>query len=224
MKNIIFLIILGLILSCSATKTIKFTEIADEITTTSSLKTFLKNNPNPKIVLRTTGTALEITDAEASQRNYLYNAIENELLKNKFVVRDRQLFNQIVNNNENNNNYGNLKEKSDTDLIIELINLDPTVRYDTNKYYDSKGKERTESSSWERYGATIEFKIIMIDNNEFAGIYKFNYTPCIKGCLLNERYTKPKLDEVEAYEGVEFDILEDFVISATRDLVNEMRN
>jgi hypothetical protein len=224
MKNIIFLIILGLILSCSATKTIKFTEIADEITTTSSLKTFLKNNPNPKIVLRTTGTAQKITDAEAKQSNYLYNAIENELLKNKFVVRDRQLFNQIVNNNENNNNYGNLKEKSDTDLIIELINLDPTVRYDTNKYYDSKGKERTESSSWERYGATIEFKIIMIDNNEFAGIYKFNYTPCTKGCLLNERYTKPKLNDVEAYEGVEFDILEDFVINATRDLVNEMRN
>ncbi len=223
MKKILLLICL-INLSCSSTKIIKFTEKSDEITTTNSLKSYLRANPNPKIVLRTSETAQKITDNE--QSDYLYNAIENELLKNGFIVRDRQLFNQIVTNNENNNNYINLKEKSDTDLIIELIKLDPSVAYTTNKYYDSNGKERTESlTDRKKYGATIEFKIIMIDSNEFAGIYKFNYTPCVEGCVVTglKRYTRRELDNLSSYEGVEFDELEEFVKNATRKLVYEMR-
>ena len=211
-------------LSCATTKTIKFTEKPDDITTTNSLKEYLSNNPNPKIVLRTSETAHKITDNERS--DYLYNAIENELLKSGFIVRDRQLFNQIVTNDQNNNNYGNLKDKSDTDLIIELIKLDPSIAYTTNKYYDSKGKERTESMiDRKKFGASIEFKIIMIDSNEFAGIYKFNYTPCTEGCIVSglKRFTRKELDEIKAYEGVEFNKLEEFVKDATRKLVTEMR-
>lgn len=234
MKNkLLFVIgILVLMAGCgtpvSTFKTVKFSPKSDEITTTASLKRFLSTNPNPKIVLRTHAVIATSTVTEKEQNNYLYNAIENELLKSGFVVRDRQLFEKIVTNADNNTNYSNLKEKSDTDLIIEVTNLDRNILYQTNTYYDDKGAKRTSTVLAQKkfYGATIEFKIIMISSNEFAGTYKFNYVPCVNGCDLKpSRYpTKRELESIKAYEAVEEDTLIEFVRMATKQLIFEMRN
>lgn len=212
----------------STIRKVKFSPKSDEITTTTSLKQYLLRNPNPKIVLRTNGKLNSDNVTEKEQNNYLYNAIESELLKSGFIVRDRQLFEKIVTNTDNNNNYGNLKEKSDTDLIIELTNLDRSILYQTNKYYDDKGVEKTSSilTNKKYYGATIEFKVIMISTNEFAGIYKFNYVPCVNGCEYKpvSRPTKRELETAIPYEAVEENTLIEFVRSATRQLISEMRN
>ncbi len=224
----ITLLIIGCGAPVSFTRTVKFSPKNDEITTTSSLKEYLAKNPSPKIVLRTTTRVNSDNVTEKEQNNYLYNAIESELLKSGFVVRDRQLFDKIVTNADNNNNYENLKEKSDTDLIIELTNLDRSIAYQTNKYYDSKGNERTSAilANKTYYGATIEFKVIMISTNEFAGIYKFNYVPCINGCDYGptRKQTRQELDKSESYEAVEEDKLIKFVKNATNQLVSEMRS
>ncbi|MBF8151618.1 hypothetical protein ITJ86_17095 [Winogradskyella sp. F6397] len=212
----------------SVSRTVKFSPKNDEITTTPSLKEYLETNPNPKIVLRTSSRLNTDNVTEKEKNSYLYNAIESELLKSGFVVRDRQLFDKIVTNSDNNNNYENLKEKSDTDLIIELTNLDRSIEYQTNKYYDTKGREKTSSVLAQKsyYGATIEFKVIMINTNEFAGIYKFNYVPCIDGCAYGptKRMTRRELDEIQSYEAVEENRLIKFVKNATNQLVAEMRN
>lgn len=214
----------------STVRTVKFSPKNDEITTTPSLKEYLSTNPNPKIVLRTSARVSSDNVTEKEQNNYLYNAIESELLKSGFVVRDRQLFDKIVTNSDNNNNYENLKQKSDTDLIIELTNLDRSIAYQTNKYYDNNGREKTSTmlATKNYYGATIEFKIIMINTNEFAGIYKFNYVPCVNGCNYGptKRPTKRELNELktQTYEAVEEDKLIEFVRNATRQLIAEMRN
>ena len=211
-------------------RTVKFSPKNDEITTTPSLKEYLSTNPNPKIVLRTNARLISDNVTEKEQNNYLFNAIESELLKSGFVVRDRQLFDKILTNSDNNNNYENLQQKSDTDLIIELTNLDRSIVYQTNKYYDDNGREKTSSMLARKnyYGATIEFKVIMINTNEFAGIYKFNYVPCVIGCNYGptKRPTKRELDEVkiQSYEAVEEDKLIEFVRNATRQLISEMRN
>ncbi|WP_430468492.1 hypothetical protein [Winogradskyella ouciana] len=211
----------------STMRTVKFSPKNDEITTTPSLKQYLANNPNPKIVLRTSSRLNTDNVTEKEQNNYLYNTIESEFLKSGFIVRDRQLFEKIITNTDNNNNYVNLKEKSDTDLIIELTNLDRSIVYQTNKYYDNNGEEKTSSILENRnyYGATIEFKVIMINTNEFAGIYKFNYVPCVNGCEFRpaSRPTKRELEETKPYEAVEEDTLIEFVRSATNQLVSEMR-
>lgn len=228
--NILLLLSLFLgIASCSSSKTLKLNKKQDDIVKTESLKSFLKNNKNPKVVLRVTNTSYTVTEGE--DINYIFNTIENQLLSSGFVVRDRQLFNQIIGNNDNNVDYSVLKNKSDTDLIIELTKLDPKVKYSTNKYYNQKNEEKLEKNySHERYGASVEFKVILISSNEFAGIYKFNYTPCVDGCvisksiseLMKERKKKEK-DGVQAYEGVEKDELEIFIKDATKKLVDEMR-
>lgn len=214
---------------CSSSKTIKFTPKADEIVKTESLKQFLSASKNPKVVLRVNQSANTLTETE--NNDYLYNAIENQLLSSGFTVRDRQLFNKIIGNNDNNIDYQKLREKSDTDLIIELTKLDPQILYTTNKYYDNKGNEKVNTSvRHERYGAEVEFKVILIDTNEFAGVYEFNYTPCEEGCVVSKSFKelrkegiRNKKDREEGYEGVERNELEDFIKDATKKLVAEMR-
>ncbi len=92
-----------LAISCTSTKTIKFTQKQNEVQTTDALSSFLSKTKNPKVVLRVKETSNNVTDKENS--DYLYNAIENQLMASGFIVRDRQLFNQIIGKNENNVNY-----------------------------------------------------------------------------------------------------------------------
>lgn len=223
------LIVCFILSSCSSTKTIKFTQKSDDIVTTETLKDFLIINKKPKVVLRVNNASVTVTEGE--NNDYLYNAIENQLLESGFIVRDRQLFNQIIGNDENNIDYQKLKEKSDTDLIIELTKLNPKILYETNKYYDKNNKEKIENSyTHKKYGASVEFKVVMINSNEFAGVYKFNYSPCMDGCtiskplsVLQKELRKKFKKGVQGYEGVERDQLEIFIKDATKKLVSEMR-
>jgi hypothetical protein len=232
MKKIFIAVLLSSVIlnfSCSSSKTLRFSKKADEIVTTESLKNFLNNTKNPKVVLRVNDASYTVTEGE--NIDYLYNAIENQLLSSGFVVRDRQLFNQIIGNDDNNIDYQKLKDKSDTDLIIELTKLDPKIEYETNKYFDNNNDEKVDKySKRKRYGASVEFKIVLINSNEFAGVYKFNYTPCVEGCVLSKSLKDLKKESklfkkkgIKPYEGVEKDVLEEFIRDATKKLVAEMR-
>lgn len=237
MKKIMTCLLLSsVLLSCSSTKTLKFSQKQDDIINTETLKGFLVTNKNPKVVLRIPQATYMVTEAEnknAPEENYdyLYNAIENQLLASGFVVRDRQLFNQIIGNDDNTIDYKKLKEQSDTELIIELTKLDPKILYETNKYFDNNNNERVEKyHKYKEYGASVEFKIVLINSNEFAGVYRFNYTPCVDGCVISKSFKDIKKElklfkkkGVKPYEGVERDVLEDFIKDATKKLVAQMR-
>lgn len=160
----------------------------------------------------------------------MYDAIEKELLKQGFTFRDRQLFNQVISNNDNNSDYSKLTSKTDTDLIIELSKLDSKILYETNKFYTDKGKEGVLNYNYKRYGATVEFKIVLMKNNEFAGTYTFNYTPCNSEfpCLIDEKFNKKwksiQKGKKPTYEVVETNALEEFIRNATKQLVESMRS
>lgn len=231
MKKVFLVLLIGsfVLTSCNSTRTAKFTQKPNEIVTTQSLKDFLKDNKNPKIVLRVPNSSSDVASDE--NVNYLYNVIENQFLTQGFVVRDRKLFTQIINNDNNNINYKELKEKSDTDLIIELTKIDKELKYNTNKYFDKNNNEKVDiNKDWMWYGATVEFKIIMIGENGLAGVYKFNYTPCVDGCVivksksLTSKERKALLEErKKGYKGVEKDEMEQFIKGATIKLINEIR-
>lgn len=230
MKSKISLVLLAftILSSCSSSKTIKFANREHDVYTTENLKEFLATNKNPKVVLRVSNSATNLTEME--NVDYLYNAIENQLLSSGFIVRDRQLFNQIIENESNNIDYEKIKEKSDTDLIIELTKLDPMVEYVTNAYYDDKGRKKTESfKEHKKYGANVEFKVVSIQDNEYAGRYMFHYAPCQNGCKISSSKMKAVKrgwanKDVKPYEGVEQDELENFMKNATKMLVEEMRS
>lgn len=225
-KAVILLVIAIFCFNCSSTKFVKFSEQGNEIYPSVNLKAFLKENRNPKIVLRIPKSKVDITESE--NNNYLYDAIEKEFLKQGFTVRDRQLFNQVIANNDNNTDYAKVKVKTDTDLIIELSKLDTKALYQTNKYITDKGKAGLLDYNYKRYGAAVEFKIIIISNNEFAGTYTFNYAPCNEKypCQINDSFNK-RWKAVQkgkkGYEGIEKNAMEEFIREATRQLVESMR-
>lgn len=228
MKKIVSILGIIFLTSCSSNKYIKFNKLNDEINPSENLVNFFKNNPHPKVVVRANSTSNDVT--ESANNNYLYDVVEKVLLKNGFIVRDRQLFNKIISNDENTIDYSKLKVKTDTDIIIEVNKLNREKLYETNKFYNDKGKEFKLENPYKINGAEVEFKVTLIKDNEFAGTYKFNYTPCSVdlGCKIDESFEDKwkrikKGKEKETYEIVQTSIMEDFMKNATEKLVESIK-
>jgi len=180
--KIIFLLSIGILLSaCSSQKFVSFEAPKSETFSTEKLKTFLRSTPNPKVVLRVPNAQGSATEEDGN--TYIYNTIEKELLRNNFIVRDRALFNEVVRKSGDRVNYEELKRKTDTDIILELSNLQTDVEYRTNQYYTRSGKKSLfDKGEITVRGAKVDFKVVVIHDNEYAGNYSFNYTPCLNGC------------------------------------------
>jgi hypothetical protein len=226
MRTIYLLPIVVLIAtSCSTQRFVKFDSPKPEAFSTTKLKEFLKSNPNPRVVLRVPNSKVNAT--EEDQNSSLYNTIEKELIRNNFVVRDRALFNEILNNSGEKVNYSELKKKTDTDIILELTELRKDVAYKTNEYYTSKGKKGLfDRGDITAIGAKVDFKIILIQDNEYAGNFTYTYTPCLDGCpvTVGKRGPKYQMDNTKyAYHVISKNELEDFLKAATNKMVNALR-
>ncbi len=230
MKRILILVLFfSLFSSCFKVQRgiITFSETSPDIYTKLSLRKFFQSNPNPKIVLRVPQSAKDATTEESFSHSNVYNAIEKELLKSGFNVRDRGLFKEIL-KKPSITDYSKMKDLTDTDLILELVNLRTDIEYSTNEYVTpKKGKKRKlTSGNITLYGASAEFKIILINTNEVAGSYEFNYAPCTRGCpyYINEqgkvfKRREGRITEVPSYENVETDFLVEFMSASTRELI-----
>lgn len=216
-----------LTVSCTTTsRVIKYPTVRNEIYANANLKQFLKDNKSPSIVLRVANTSDKATSQTTTNKDLLYNAIEKELLKEGFSVRDRGLFNEIINKAQTSD-YSRIKDLTNTDLILEVVNIDPEVIYSTNKVTlitNGKEKEVLQNIDYKRYGASVEFKLILVRNNEIAGSYKYNYKPCPNGCELTAfQFTNKRSNEVTLKESVQVNLLEEFIQSSTKDLINSFR-
>ncbi len=234
MKNLFLFVSLTFLLSsCSTLRpgVVQFSESPSEIFTKSSLKEYLRTNQNPKIVLRVPDSAKDATTEERYSKTEVYNSIEKELLKSGFDVRDRGLFNEILRKTETSD-YSKIRELTDTELILELVSLNTNVEYHTNKYY-TPGKRKEKKlyqGNITLYGASTEFKLILVKTNEIAGTYQFNYAPCTQGCEYQidasgkvYRRRSGKLSEVPDYEFVETDLLVEFMKKSTQELIKNMK-
>ncbi len=232
MRQLIFFAITTAILSScsSSTKIIKFPKRSNEVFANNNLKEFLRTNKSPNIVLRVPNSNDKATSNTSASKdnNILYNAIEKELLRQGFSVRDRGLFNEII-NKSGSTDYSKIKDLTNTDLILEVVNIDPAVVYSTNKVTLVGKKKETEqigNIDYKRYGASVEFRLIMVKNNEIAGSYKYNYQPCPDGCELGSFSFKGKRNniEVELRETVSVNTLEEFIKLCTQDLIKSFRS
>lgn len=214
-------------------KVIKYQKIPDEIYANNNLKDFLKQNKSPSIVLRVPNNNDRVTSNTANNKdaNILYNTIEKELLKNGYSVRDRGLFNEII-NKSTSTDYSKIKELTDTELILEVLNIDGTVKYSTNKVtniYKKKTKEVVGEKVYKRPGASVEFRLILVKNNEIAGTYKYNYQPCPEGCAIGsfkpaKKRGRDSKSTLGAIETVSQNELEVFISNSTKDLIRSFKN
>jgi hypothetical protein len=221
---------LFILTSCSpATKIIKFPKSPNEIYANNNLKEFFNTNKTPNIVLRVPNNNDKATSNTSTNKdnNVLYNAIEKELLREGFSVRDRGLFNELLSKSQTSD-YSKIKELTNTDLILEVVNIDPAVVYTTNKVTLNGKKKETEQIGkvdYKQYGASVEFRIIMVKNNEIAGTYKYNYQPCATGCeIATFKFSgKRAHQQVVLKETVSVNTLEEFIKSCTQDLIKSFR-
>ena len=176
MKKIILLLLMAAFFnSCMQKGYVLYDKKPDETITTKNLKSYMSNNPNPTIVVRAPNSSNMMT--EQDQNGQLYNIIENELLKAGFNIKDRTLFNQVIENNRTLS-YQEIYDLTKTDLILELTNINNRMRYNTNVYYTNKNETKVSGKNITRSGASIEFKILYLKENRLMGSYIFNYSPC----------------------------------------------
>lgn len=227
--SISFLAILILASCSSGRKIIKFPTVPDETYANSNLKEFFKNNKFPNVVLRVPNNNDKATSNTSTSKNndVLYNSIEKELLRENFSVRDRGLFNELLNKSQTSD-YSKIKELTNTDIILEVVNIDPSVVYSTNKVTVVGAKKETEqigNVDYKEKGASVEYKVILVKNNEIAGTYKFNYKPCPDGCELTTfRFTgKRNNRNIELKETVEINTMEEFMKLTTKKLIASFR-
>lgn len=138
-----------LLTSCSSsTKIIKFPKQPDEVFANKNLNEFFISNKTPNIVLRVPNNNDKATSNTSNNKdnNVLYNSIEKELLKQGFSVRDRGLFNELLSKSQTND-YSKIKELTNTDVILEVVNIDPAVVYTTNKVTIVGKRKETECKS-----------------------------------------------------------------------------
>lgn len=167
--------------SCGTSKpslkkgTVKISKLNDEIFTKPTLKDYLSKIDNPTVIVRGK-SRYKISEP---QINSFYNVIEKELSYAGFEVRDRSLFDRFA----RGKNYQNLRDKTNTDLIIEVVNFGQK-EFLTNRYYRNE-KEKTLKGNLKLIGYFAEFKIINLAKNEIVGNYTFYKTPCIDGCNIS---------------------------------------
>ena len=249
---LIFVLLTGA--SCTRQVTIRFTQRPTEMHSSESLTQVMLVNQSPKIVLRVPETRKGVTndqstDGQTKKRqrdtrrpinapdsdlpyndNLLYNAIEKELFRQGFSVRDRGLFNEVL-DKAMSVDYSKVNGLTNTDLILEWINIDRQVGYKTNVCYEPTRQKKEKAiqlpADFRRLGASVEFKLVYVKTNEVVGTYKLHYTPCISGCAYEYRGGRltpvtPRL-KIGPYEAVEQDELEAFMTNATKQLVQAMR-
>lgn len=232
MRHILTVLTVAILLftSCSSSKKIiKFPTVPDETYANPNLRDFFKSNRNPNIVLRVPNNNDKATSNTSTSKNndVLYNTIEKELLRENFSVRDRGLFNELLSKSQTSD-YSKIKELTNTDIILEVVNIDPSVVYSTNKVTVVGAKKESEqigNTDYKEKGASVEYKVILVKNNEIAGTYKFNYKPCPDGCELTTfKFTgKNNNKKIQLKETVEINTMEEFMKLTTKNLIASFR-
>jgi hypothetical protein len=136
---------------------------------------FLKSAGEPKIVLRVPTPQGQLTqeDHKASEAmNSVYNVIEKELLKDGFTVRDRALLTEVLRNNPKLD-YRTIKEKIDTQLILEIVSFSPWD-YSNNDFKRVRdGGPGASSQPFRLMGSRVMAKLILVETGEIGGIVTY---------------------------------------------------
>ena len=233
MKKLLILFLITIVFtSCMEKGYVLYNEKPDKTITTDNFKSYMLKNPNPTIVVRAPNSSNMMT--EQDQNGQLYNIIESELLKAGFNIKDRTLFNQVV-ESQQTLSYEEIYDLTKTDLILELTNINNRVKYNTNVYYSKVNESKISDRNITRYGASIEFKVLYLKENRLLGSYIFNYTPCTSikdGCQCAVGHKMGKLYPYEnfcvntgvtAYQDVEQDVLNNIVEEGIKSFIREVK-
>jgi len=195
-----------------------------------SYRESIKNPGQISVLLRVPYTPSKASEVSVSSFNSLFSTIETELSKNGFSVRDRQIFNELISTNKES--MSDISRVTQTDLIIEVVDLDIGVKYTTDNFLNAHSRKKVflKNGSIKMTGARIGFKIYAIKSNELISYQEFNYAPCEEGCKLKVdkdgtvySYKNGKYIRAKNYQTIEKDQFEEFSKIVAKNLINKLK-
>jgi hypothetical protein len=167
---------------------------------------------NLKIVLRVPALVPQISQAEREQKNRLYDVIEKSFYKAGFIVRDRALLERVL--QQGINSYLDVAQKVDTDLILEIVELQTDVDLSNRAYFDpmtgrsgslvEKFRDGTAGPRFPLLGGRLECRIITIKDGAVTGIFTIYCAPSspefeVLTPYLPPRYPEPNPNNYQGY-------------------------
>jgi hypothetical protein len=169
-----------------------------DVYTDESFENMMKSpDYKPSVVVRNTVSGR--SDASSSFNPARMVALfESGLTRNQFDVKDRGLFDRVLNSYSEKNqaiNYVDLSEKTQTDLLFEITDYTIDDYYEVKTYLsgnrefpfeylkpdasDPKGKRKIlVKPIYEFRGMSIEIKVVILKDNKIGGTYRYSYVPC----------------------------------------------
>ncbi|MCX6561599.1 MAG: hypothetical protein NTZ26_13925 [Candidatus Aminicenantes bacterium] len=165
-KSLALVLVLLAAVSCMVPTTIVY-QLDSDVSLKDSWKASISQNPTAKIVLRVPGYSKEITQAEMTTYESLYNDIERKLLQAQFTVRDRSLLREVLTRAGGELSYSEIGKKVDTDIILEIVSFQKGTL---------TGTTFTEGSAVpptpvDVFGAVLEGRIILVASGEVVGMF-----------------------------------------------------
>ncbi|MBN2347018.1 MAG: hypothetical protein JXO51_11580 [Candidatus Aminicenantes bacterium] len=183
-KQFIFLGLLSLVLlftACAKPFVGKIkTNVAAEndIQFTPELRQLLQNIPKPKIVIRVANPSTNVT--EADRFNTYMNEIEKMFVKSGYTVRDRALLENLM--RSGNTDYRSIKDKIDTDLIIDILSLNFDGVNKARSFFNTKTRQRetflTDKTYLECALITLDCRVTIVNRGQLGGMFTLRTSPC----------------------------------------------
>lgn len=221
-------------IGCKSQTKIYFPKIKSERLTKENLKDLIQSKPNPSVVLRIPNVYDRPTSNTINNdtMQFFFSSIEKELLKQGIDVRDRGLFNESIKNSQTSD-YSKMTALTNTDIILEIVNINRDIKYNTNKITQvgKKGQEKEilTKNNFYVWGTSIEYKVILVKTNEVAGIYKFYSNPCSQGCpeeafIMRKKLAKRRSASAALKEYVvEYVLVDRFITESVKELVKALK-
>lgn len=179
-----------MIQSCGSYKTFTGTvkndaSLNNEVTKSVEFEAYLESRDQIKFVLRSPEGFTKFPEDEQKKMNETFSQIEKELILNGHKVKDRFLLELLI--NKGDMSLQQVGKAIDTDIIIEIIDIDFNVSNHVKSFSIKEKGINTNFDSWNNIEyidcrlATLQCRVTLVEVGNVGGIFNFYVSGCDKG-------------------------------------------
>ena len=157
----------------------------NDIIKSQELETYLESRSQIKFVLRTPPGFDNFSEDEKTEWNEVFSQIEKDLIIRGHTVKDRVLLDLLL--EKGDMSLTEVGKAINTDIIIELINIDFDIPNEVKSFYIKEKGIETNFSIWNNIDfvdcriAMMECRITLVEVGNVGGIFQFYISGCDAG-------------------------------------------
>jgi len=154
----------------------------NDIIKSRELKSYLESRSQIKFVLRTPSGFDNFSEEEKTEWKEVFSQIEKKLIIKGHTVKDRVLLDLLI--EKGDMSLADVGKAINTDIIIELINIDFDIPNEVKSFYIKEKGIKTNFSIWNNINfvdcriAMMECRITLVEIGNVGGIFKFYISGC----------------------------------------------